>query len=414
VHGTARQQGQVMLLFCLVLPLLLAALGLAIEAGYALAQRQRMQAAADAAALNGSYCLVYTSKPYCQSAQSYPGGGGNAARGMAMSIAKANGFDSPNVTVTTPYNSDPHRIAVTIGESVPTTLLQYVGFNQFALSVKATAATTSDISPASVLALAPTKCGAVSMTGNASIDVDIGIIQVNSSCASAVTLSGSASIAAAQTRIVGNYSSSGNAGFSPAPTLGVAPLADPLASVNPPSITANLGDATCGSNQTLALAPGIYTRITATGNCVITLQPGTYAIAGGGISISGNASISGNGVLLYNSGSNYPSSGGTYGAISLSGNGSFNLAAATSGPYKGLLFFQDRANPQTMTLSGNGAIGGVQGTIYGPSMPVSVTGTGSMSAQFIVDSAAISGNGSLVVQYDPSEVYGTPAMSLVE
>jgi hypothetical protein len=47
-------------------------------------------------------------------------------------------------------------------------------------------------------------------------------------------------------------------------------------------------------------------------------------------------------------------------------------------------------------------------------MPASITGNGTMPAQFIVDSAAISGNGSLQVQYDPSQVYGVPTMSLVE
>jgi hypothetical protein len=49
------QRGQLLVLFALVPPVLLGALGLAIEVGFALAQRQRMQAASDLAALNGAY-----------------------------------------------------------------------------------------------------------------------------------------------------------------------------------------------------------------------------------------------------------------------------------------------------------------------------------------------------------------------
>ena len=44
--------------------------------------------------------------------------------------------------------------------------------------------------------------------------------------------------------------------------------------------------------------------------------------------MTGNASISGSGVIIYNAGSNYPSSGGNFGGITLSGNGTFNLQRA--------------------------------------------------------------------------------------
>ena len=50
-------------------------------------------------------------------------------------------------------------------------------------------------------------------------------------------------------------------------------------------------------------------------------QRALYIIEGGGFTVSGNASITGSGVMIFNAGSNYPSTGGTYGSISLSGNG---------------------------------------------------------------------------------------------
>ena len=40
------------------------------------------------------------------------------------------------------------------------------------------------------------------------------------------------------------------------------------------------------------------------GNARLTLNPGIYVIAGGGISVTGNASVTGTGVMIYNAGSN--------------------------------------------------------------------------------------------------------------
>ena len=42
------------------------------------------------------------------------------------------------------------------------------------------------------------------------------------------------------------------------------------------------------------------------------MSAGTYLIEGGGFTVSGNASVKGSGVLIYNAGSSYPNTGGTY------------------------------------------------------------------------------------------------------
>src|SRR5688572_29318571 len=107
-----RQSAQVLVLFAVLLPLLLGALGLAIEGGFALAQRQRMQAAADLAAVNGVACEVNPTRPLCVAAASYPGASGSATRGMAMSIAAANGFSGASVDF--PYAGDAEKLAVSI------------------------------------------------------------------------------------------------------------------------------------------------------------------------------------------------------------------------------------------------------------------------------------------------------------
>ncbi len=81
---------------------------------------------------------------------------------------------------------------------------------------------------------------------------------------------------------------------------------------------------------------------------------GTYVIEGG-LTISGNANVKGmGGVLIYNAGTKYPSAGGTFGAINISGNGTMSLSSGSPrSPDAGFVIFQSRDNTQAMTLSGN-------------------------------------------------------------
>ncbi len=106
--------------------------------------------------------------------------------------------------------------------------------------------------------------------------------------------------------------------------------------------------------------------------------------------MSGNASVSGSGVTIYNT----KNSGGAYGSIVLTGNGS--LTAATSGQYAGVLIFQDRSNPKAITLSGN-VMEGMGGTIYAKDAQLvasgnSQIGSASHPVSIVVDTMTLSGN----------------------
>ena len=121
------------------------------------------------------------------------------------------------------------------------------------------------------------------------------------------------------------------------------------------------------------------------------MNAGIYIIEGGGFTISGNASVTGTGVMIVDAGSAYPTTGGTYGSISLSGNGSYNLSPPTTGTYAGIVIFQTRDNSKALTLSGNAA--GMTGTVYAPAAQLSESGNASLNAALIVDTLTISGNG---------------------
>ena len=153
----------------------------------------------------------------------------------------------------------------------------------------------------------------------------------------------------------------------------------------------NYGTESLSGNSSATIQPGIYKQITASGNAKLTLSSGIYIIEGGGFSVSGNASVSGSGVMVVNAGSNYPSTGGTYGSISLGGNGSYNLSPLSSGTYAGIVFFQPLDNTKAITVTGNAS--GITGTICAPTAPLSESGNAALDASLIVDTLTISGNG---------------------
>ena len=120
------------------------------------------------------------------------------------------------------------------------------------------------------------------------------------------------------------------------------------------------------------------------------MASGLYIIEGGGFTISGNASVTGSGVTIFNAGSKYPSTGGTYGSISLSGNGNFTLSPPTSGTYAGVVIFQPADNTKALSISGNAS--SMTGEIYAPAAQLSESGNGHLDATIVVDTMTMSGN----------------------
>ena len=140
------------------------------------------------------------------------------------------------------------------------------------------------------------------------------------------------------------------------------------------------------------------------------MNSGLYIIEGGGFSVSGNASVTGSGVTIFNAGSKYPTTGGTYGSISLSGNGNVTLSPPTTGTYAGVVIFQPADNTKALSISGNAS--SVTGEIYAPAAQLNESGNGQLNASIVVDTMTISGNGiadAVVLNASGAAVAFTPA-----
>lgn len=198
-------------------------------------------------------------------------------------------------------------------------------------------------------------------------------------------------------------------------------------------------------DTTVTLTPGVYWGgwDFSGQNVTIRLQPGVYIIAGGGISIKGTAEINSTPaaiggdpdptadparVLIYSTDNTVDGTCASssdarciQGAIAMAGQASLRIWGLDSGPWKGLLLWQDKhgRNPGApINLAGQGVLN-LAGTIYAPLADVKITGNGDalgtrLAVQVISYTWDIGGNGNLFMPYDPSQLYQFIQQGLVD
>jgi hypothetical protein len=177
---------------------------------------------------------------------------------------------------------------------------------------------------------------------------------------------------------------------------------------------------TIGNSDTVTFNPGIYSQIIINGGTV-TFNPGIYVLGpnlgnGAGqqtLSISNGATVNGSGVMFYNTGSDYASSGspdsadgstlGTdssanFGQVAING-GVVNLSpiSNSSSPFDGILFYQRRWNTQDVSVGGNSNTVNLTGTLYDKWGNFILAGQGQYNAEFVVASMTISGNAAVTI-----------------
>ena len=71
-------------------------------------------------------------------------------------------------------------------------------------------------------------------------------------------------------------------------------MSDPLAGLTGPSTAGltNYGSVNLSGKSTATINPGIYSQIKVSNSASLTLNPGIYIIEGGGLTVTGGASIS--------------------------------------------------------------------------------------------------------------------------
>lgn len=336
------------------------------------------------------------------------GAGEEAASAMASRVAQDDGLNPATLTVT--YLASSGEATTTASQvafvDVKATVTRNAILGTF-LGIKWDSVTTS--SDASVgnpgpacgmCVLSPSASPALSVTGNSTITVQSGPIAVDSSASDAMSMSGNATVGATAINIVGACSgcTGANVSVTPSPTTGTLRTTDPLADTPAPSIS---GTASAPASSG-TIYPGMYTSISVGSNQTLALAPGVYVIEGG-MTLSGNAQLDASGgVTLYFTCSTYavsdtePSCAGTNG-ISIGANATVDLVAPASGVYQGISMMVDPNDPNSISIGGNGT-DTLSGTVYAAASSLNVSGNGSgttLNSIFIVSTLALSGNSSL-------------------
>ena len=384
------------------LTMLFGAIGFAVDLGLGQFKKHAEQAAADAAALaaatyaqdnsktcaSGIACNVVTN---CTIPVNV-----TTPFGAACVYAKANGYTnggSGGQTVTifanntgTPVTGNTPSLwfRATVGESYSPLFASFGGVSGLTFHASAIAGTTATGGGSCIIALSQAAGNSFSTSGS-------GNITTSASCGiydnGGFNFNGSGNISGGTTQYLGTYSKVGSGTIDPAATKAASAITDPFASVPSPavSVTCDYTNFKITGAGNTVVWPGVYCggfKMSGSGN--VTFNSGTYIINGtaaGGKSfdITGSGNLTGANVMFYITGQN----GYTAGPVNMAGSGNLTFSALSSGPYEGILFYQDRnvtyAGSNTVTGSGN-----VTGTWYFPTTDLKYSGSDNASYQAIV------------------------------
>lgn len=381
------QLGGILVISALMLPVLVGAIGLGTDVGVWFFTHQKMQGAADSAAVSAAIANDPTTE--------------------AKAVAASYGFlaDSRGVAITVNvppksgnYTTTSGATEVVISQPQTPSFTAIFLKSPVIITARAVAKATGE---GCVLALNRTASAAISAQGSTSVNLVNCSLYDNSSDSAALTVGGSAQISALSVSVVGGETGSSSITTTQGNYTGRSPAADPYAGTNFDGFSGCDQKKYTAKNDT-TINPGVYCNgIKLNAGVTVKMNPGVYYIDRGTLDVQGNATLIGDGVtIVFTS-----STGSNYATATINSNSTVNLTAPTTGPTAGIVFFQDRNAPAgaAFTLNG-GATQNFGGALYLSKAAVTFTGgsstTGTGCTQLITDTIKFSGNSDFSVNCD--------------
>jgi len=411
------ERGFSLVLVAILVVVLLGFVGMAIDAGHMNTTAQQLQTAADAAA------LAAAAKLHSEVLNGDSGGTFPITRQAAVDVAVLNEaagegvqldsnsgnnvtgdivlgtWDSDTGTFS-PTTSGPRAVKVVArrtDDSQNGALALVFGSlfgideGQVARSAIASYAVTPN---PFIIVLDPSATKAMEMTGDASLNVGDGTIQVNSGASCALDVGGSASLTSIEIEVHGSACAGSSSITGGLEEYGDV-IADPLAGVLPTTSDWNTLRSSMskplGGNGKIAnpgtFTPGYYPKGLNLNNMqVAVLLPGTYMFGASWKQV-GQCKVVGAGVtILMDEGATMDVGGGS----------SLLLTPPLAGVFQGLsiMFHRLTTSSSACSLGGNGDIS-VDGTLYCPGGKVDIggTGDGQVFGQIICNLLQVNGNG---------------------
>jgi hypothetical protein len=413
------RRGAVLLVVGVCLMALLGVAAIALDGGILLTERRHAQATADAAAMAAATDLY---KHFWTNYGDDPDG---TAAQSAMTTAAANGYTNDGttseVTVNIPPKSGPYEgkrcyVEVLVLYHESRTFSSIFGSGTIPVTGRAVALGSAIAADVGILVLDPDDKGAFNAQGSGVTTVTDTPIVVNSVHDQGSIAGGGGTVKAPDFFLAGDWTTSGGGTFEGDIHIHRPPMADPLIDLpvpDPSQMTVQSNKKVQETSGVVNLEPGVFRGgISVSGTASLNLAPGIYYMDGGGFSFTGQGSLVGNEVMIYNA----PGNGNADG-ISVSGQGSMILSGPIGGDYHGITFFQDRTSNVSGNVQGTGGETSITGTFYFAGALLKVSGNGgvaNLGSQYISRLLQLGGNGGIDIQWKPEHVARGRTITLVE
>jgi Flp pilus assembly protein TadG len=382
------QEGGIMLMWAVTLPVIIGTVGLGVETGSWYLDKRNMQTAADAAALAGARETTSAKRTL-----------------VAQYAVVQNGFSNGsgvNVTVNNPptsgsYTTSENAVEVILSKQQSLTFSSLIFNTSPVVTVRAVAVRQSaSTASGCVVALANNGTG-IDITGSSTMNMPTCTLISNSNINASVDITGNSTTNVYSLYTQGNYQVGGSASFNTVvtPTIHGNDTPDPYSNMTVPSFS-GCDNNNFSTSSTTTLSPGVYCngfRLTSHAN--VTLNPGVYIIDRGSFDIGSQATLSGTGVTFIFTSST--SSG--YPTITVNGGATVSLTSPSTGEYSGIAFYQDRrASTGNVNRFNGGSTMQINGAIYMPSAHLNFNGGSAVNAactQIVSNTVDFSGNNNI-------------------
>lgn len=352
-HLWQSNQGNVLVLAGLAMPLLIGFAGMATDTIQWTLDKRQLQRIADSAALAGAYSIAQN-KDAVESAN-------NSIQSSNQLPLEGNPIieNAPNSGA---YSGNANAIYVELATRKPLPFSSI--FMDFAPLIKAQS-TAAMITNGNfcVISLDTGLSAGVEATGSSYVDLNCGIF-ANSRGSNAVSASGSTKVISEVVGAVGGLASSSQyaAGTSFLPYS--VPQPDPFGDLPDPEPKECKAKVNINPQQSVTLSPGCYKGMDIKG--AAHLEPGVYYIDSGSLSFGAQAKVTGEGVTFILTSTSAATNPNSIAQLDINGGAQINLSSPTSGDFKSVLFYQDRrALFGTTKINGN-SNSSIEGGFYFP------------------------------------------------
>jgi hypothetical protein len=411
-------RGSMLVWLALGMPMVFGFAGLGLDVSSWYMDRRIMQSEVDAAAVDVAHAVMSGVTE------------ASALRQVAMTSFARNNFDpGTQLEVRHPPLNGPNAqnaLAVEVSlirNGILTFSSLFVDDSGIAIRARAVGGVVGTGNRVCVLALDETMDRALEFSGNADASFNCGVAS-NSHSNSAIYIGGKAHLTADPAQAYGDITIQGAAKFtSSKPAQSNAPrIPDPYGAqgrnLQVPPASACTPAPTINENGSFTIYPGTYCGTIQVKKGTVTFAPGTYVIDSGDLNFQTHANVFGDGVTFILTGTNPANTG----VIDFTSGADIKLTAPSSGPYAGVLVFEDRNAPsqQGGTQISHSILGGalqeLNGAIYLPRREIRLSG-GSASAgqcmQVIARKVTVTGNGTIENDQMVCEALGMEDMQQV-